>query len=354
MTEQWLDANKIKVGIVGGTGYTGIELLRLLVSHPHADIVAVTSRTECDKAIGDVYPNLRNHIDLSFSSPQSSDLLACDVVFFATPHGIAMQHAPELLKNGVKVIDLSADFRLQDPDQWEHWYGQPHACPELLIESIYGLCEVNRTSIRNARLVANPGCYPTAIQLGFLPLLEAGLIDSSRLIADAKSGVSGAGRVPSTAMLFCEAGENFKAYSAHGHRHLPEIVQGLNCVSKVNVALTFVPHLVPMARGIYATLYATLRSASCQLDIQELYESRYGNEPFVDILPSGSHPDTRTVRATNTCSIALHRPQDADTIVVLSTIDNLMKGAAGQAIQNMNVMFGLDEWQGLNYVATLP
>jgi len=342
----------INVGIIGGTGYTGVELLRLLMGHPEIRIRAITSRSESGKAVADLFPNLRGHLDLRFSEPASAELDACDLVFFATPNGTAMKMVPALLSMGVRVIDLAADFRLKDKADWVQWYGMDHACPELLEEAVYGLPEVNRDAIANARLVANPGCYPTAVSLGFLPLLETGLVDNGSLIADAKSGVSGAGRKASVATLMGECGESFKAYAASGHRHLPEIRQNLSQLAREPVGLTFVPHLVPMIRGIEATLYARLKADAG--DLQGLFETRYGNEPFVDVMPFGTHPETRSVRGVNHCRIALHRPQEGNTLVVLSVIDNLVKGAAGQAIQNMNLMFGLDEAMGLGSVALLP
>ncbi len=342
----------IKIGIVGGTGYTGVELLRLLAMHPHAEVTRITSRAESGRQVSDLYGNLRGYFDLAFSEPDEAELAACDLVFFATPNGTAMQMVPGLLEAGSRVIDLAADFRLRDPLVWEQWYGMPHACTDVLGEAVYGLPELNREQIRGARLVANPGCYPTATALGFLPLLEQGLVDSSTLVADCKSGVSGAGRGANAAMLMGEVGESFKAYAVAGHRHLPEIRQTLESVSGQQVGLTFVPHLVPMIRGIHATLYARLKSDIDSL--QELFEQRYRDEPFVDVLPAGSHPETRSVRGVNHCRIAVHRPQGADTVVVLSVIDNLTKGAAGQAIQNMNLMFGLDERTGLDQVALLP
>ncbi len=342
----------IKAGIVGGTGYTGLELLRLLAGHPGVQLRAITSRSEKGVAVSDMFPNLRGHVDLSFVAPEPSVLRACEVVFFATPNGIAMEMVPELLAAGVRVVDLAADFRLRRVEDWVQWYGVPHACPEFLEEAVYGLPEVNRDAIRGARLVANPGCYPTATQLGFLPLLERGLIDAGRLIADAKSGVSGAGRKANVGTLLCEAGDNFKAYGVPGHRHLPEIRQGLADIAGQPVGLTFVPHLTPMLRGIHSTLYGVL--VNTDEDLQALYESRYAHEPFVDVLPAGSHPETRSVRAANLCRIAVHRPQQGDTVVVLSVIDNLVKGAAGQAIQNMNLMFGLPETAGLDGIPLMP
>lgn len=341
----------IKVGIVGGTGYTGVELLRLLAQHPEVELAAITSRAEAGSAVAEMFPSLRGRVQLSFSDPATAQLKDCQVVFFATPNGVAMQQARSLLEAGVKVIDLAADFRIKDIAVWEKWYGMTHAAPELVAEAVYGLPELNREQIRQARLVANPGCYPTAVQLGFLPLIEAGCVDVRHLIADAKSGVSGAGRKAETHILFAEASDNFKAYGVSGHRHLPEIRQGLSTVCGNEVELTFVPHLTPIIRGIHATLYAKITREE---DFQELYEKRYAGEYFVDVLPAKSHPDTRSVRAANTCRIAVHRPQGGDTLVVLSVIDNLVKGAAGQAVQNMNLMFGLEECLGLTQVPVLP
>lgn len=341
----------IKVGIVGGTGYTGVELLRLLAMHPQVALQVITSRADAGTQVSQMFPSLRGHVDLFFSHPDHAHLEQCDLVFFATPNGIAMQQVRALLTSGAKVIDLAADFRLQDIASWEKWYGMTHACPDLVAQAVYGLPEVNREKIRTARLVANPGCYPTAVQLGFIPLLEAGVIGPDSLIADAKSGVSGGGRKAEMAFLFPEAADNFKAYGVAGHRHLPEIKQGLTRVAGNPVGLTFVPHLTPMIRGIHATLYGKLTD---EVDLQALFERRYANEPFVDVMPAGSHPDTRSVRGANHCRIAVHRPQGGDTVVVLSVIDNLVKGAAGQAVQNMNIMFGLPEDSALNNVALLP
>ncbi|CAG0930307.1 MAG: N-acetyl-gamma-glutamyl-phosphate reductase [Rhodocyclaceae bacterium] len=341
----------IKVGIVGGTGYTGVELLRLLAQHPQVKLKAITSRGEAGSAVADMFPSLRGRVSLDFVAPDATSLNGCDLVFFATPNGIAMGQARALLEAGVRVIDLAADFRIKDVTEWEKWYGMKHAAPELIAETVYGLPESNREEIRSARLVANPGCYPTAVQLGFLPLVEAGLVDTDNLIADAKSGVSGAGRKTEVHTLFSEASDNFKAYGVAGHRHLPEIRQGLSIAADKPISLTFVPHLTPMIRGIHATLYARI---SREADFQAVYETRYKNEPFVDVLPFASHPETRSVRAANTCRIALHRPQGGNILVVLSVIDNLVKGAAGQAVQNMNIMFGIDECAGLTQIPVLP
>ncbi len=341
----------IKAGIVGGTGYTGVELLRLLAGHPQVALTAITSRSEAGMAVSEMFPNLRGHVALAFSEPDPATLRGCDVVFFATPNGTAMTMARELLEAGVRVIDLAADFRLTEPALWEQWYGSPHACPDLLGEAVYGLPEVNRAALRGARLVANPGCYPTAVTLGFLPLLEAGVVDPAHLIADAKSGVSGAGRKAGVGSLLCEAGDSFKAYGVPGHRHWPEIRQNLGRVGGGEVGLTFVPHLTPMIRGIHATLYARLTR---EVDLQTLFAERYAGEPFVDVMPAGAHPETRSVRGANLCRMSVHRPQGGDMVVVLSVIDNLVKGAAGQAVQNMNILFGLEETAGLTGIALLP
>jgi len=341
----------VKVGIVGGTGYTGVELLRLLAQHPEVELAAITSRGEAGTAVADMFPSLRGRVSLSFVDPAAADLKSCDVVFFATPNGIAMQQAPALLDAGVRVVDLAADFRIRDVGEWEKWYGMQHASPNWVAQAVYGLPEMNREKIRGARLIANPGCYPTAVQLGFMPLVEAGVVELGGLVADAKSGVSGAGRKAETHILFAEASDNFKAYGVAGHRHLPEIRQGLRAMASADVGLTFVPHLTPLIRGIHATLYARVAK---EVDFQQLFVDRYAGEPFVDVLPPKSHPETRSVRSANVCRIAVHRPQGGDTLVILSVIDNLVKGAAGQAVQNMNIMFGFEETTGLWQLPVLP
>lgn len=342
----------IKAGIIGATGYAGVELLRLLAGHPHVKIEQITSRAEQGKAVSSLFPNLRGIIDLTFTSPEVAKLSECDVVFFATPNGTAMKMVPELLDADIRVIDLAADFRLKDPAEWQKWYAMEHHCPELLKDAVYGLPEINREAIKKARLVANPGCYPTAVQLGFLPLIENKLTDLRHLVADAKSGVSGAGRTANVDTLMAEMGESFKAYAVSGHRHLPEIRQGLQAIAQSPISLTFVPHLLPIIRGIHATLYATVVDTS--VDLQQLYETRFQDELFVDVLPEGHHPETRTVRGSNICRISVVRPQGDETVVVLSVIDNLVKGASGQAVQNMNLMFSLPENSGLDSIAIMP
>ncbi len=346
---------QITAGIIGGTGYTGVELLRLLARHPNATPTCITARAQAGQPVGEVFPALRGVVDLQFTAPEESRLAQCDVVFSAAPNGVAMHHAEQLLQAGVKLIDLSADFRLRDARLWQQWYGEPHACPALLQQAVYGLPEINRERIRAAHLVANPGCYPTAVQLGYLPLIENRLIDTDHLIADVKSGVSGAGRKASLNTALGEAGDSFKAYSAPGHRHQPEIEQELGKLAGHPVGLVFIPHLLPIIRGIHATLYGRLRKSGTELaELWELYQQRFADEPFVDVLPQGAHADTRSVRGSNVCRIALHQPGGGDTVVVLAVEDNLVKGAAGQAVQNMNLMFGLPETAGLDAVALVP
>lgn len=341
----------VTIGIVGGTGYTGVELLRILARHPQARVASVTSRKEAGMPVAEMFPSLRGSVDLRFSDPATTDLGSCDLVFFATPTGVAMEQTPALLERGTRIIDLAADFRLKNVAAWQKWYGMTHACPQLLEEAVYGLPELNRARIRRARVVGNPGCYATAVQLGFLPLIEAGVVDARHLIADAKSGVSGAGRKAEVHILFSEAADNFKAYAMSGHRHSSEILEGLTQAGRQEIGVTFVPHLTPMIRGIHATLYARLTQ---DIDVQQLYEKRFAEEPFVDVMPPGNTPDTRSVRGANQCRIALHRPGNGDTVVVLAVIDNLVKGAAGQAVQNMNIMFDMPETTGLEALALLP
>ncbi|RZF54529.1 N-acetyl-gamma-glutamyl-phosphate reductase [Acinetobacter halotolerans] len=346
----------ISVGIVGGTGYTGVELLRLLLRHSQVQVSILTSRTEAGKRVADMFPSLRGHTDLKFSDLDLDQLKQCDVVFFATPHGVAMQHAEDLVAAGTKVIDLAADFRLQDLAQFEKWYGMQHHCPTVLKESVYGLTELNREKIKQANVIGNPGCYPTTVQLGLAPLLKNRLINTQSIIVDAKSGVSGAGRKASLGMIYSENADNFKAYSVAGHRHHPEIVEALENISGQKGQfdqLIFVPHLVPMIRGMLSTIYVDLTELGQQTDLQALYESFYQNERFVDVMPANSSPETRSVRGANELRIAIHQPQP-NKLIVLVAQDNLVKGAAGQAVQNMNLMFGFDEATGLEGIGLLP
>jgi len=351
----------IKVGIVGGTGYTGVELLRMLAQHPEVQLTAITSRKEAGMPVSEMFSSLRGRVDIAFSTPEDAKLTECDAVFFATPHGVAMSQAKELLAANVRILDLAADFRLKDTQVFEQWYGMPHQCPDILEEAIYGLAEINREQIKKARVVGLAGCYPTSVQLGFAPLLSPKstkgkkLIDTQYLISDSKSGVSGAGRKAEVGTLLAEASDNFKAYGVKGHRHLPEIEQGLKAIAcHQDVKLTFVPHLVPMIRGIHSTLYAKILPDGQAVDFQALYEDFYRDEYFVDVMPTGSHPETRSVRGSNQLRIAVHRPGGGDTLVILVVEDNLVKGASGQGIQCLNLMFGFPENMGLNQIALLP
>lgn len=347
-----VDQQCLKIGIVGATGYTGVELLRLLVGHQKVMLHVVTSDTEKGKHITDVFPNLSGFLDMQFSAHDSPLLHECDVIFFATPHATSMYKIPKLLDGQIKIIDLSADFRLQDPAQWKHWYGVEHAAPELLERAVYGLPEMNRQQIAKADLVANPGCYPTAILLGFLPLLEKNYVAIDSLIADAKSGCSGAGRKAVLNNTFSEISGSLSAYSISGHRHLPEICQVLSQSAKQAIDLTFTPHLIPMVRGIFATLYSQLNQVD--IDITDMYQKRYNDEPFIDIVNTVEKISTSSVYGTNMCRILVKQTHDSNKLTVMSIIDNLVKGAAGQAIQNMNIMFGFCEEMGLKHPAIYP
>jgi len=345
---------KLKVGIVGGTGYTGVELLRLLSLHPGVEIAVVTSRGEAGMPVAELYPNLRGRVDISFSDPANVDLTVCDVVFFATPHGIAMNQAAALMESNTKVIDLAADFRLQDPEVFEKWYKMPHSCPDILKQAVYGIPEINRTKVEKANVTANPGCYPTTVLLGLLPLLESAYIDfSAPIIADAKSGVSGAGRKADIATAFSEVSDNMKAYGLSGHRHHPEIEAQLKLLAGQDLQLIFVPHLIPMIRGMLSTIHIKLAASAKGVDLQALYEQQYAGEGFVDVVAPGKSPETRSVRGSNYLRIAI-QPQQNDYLTIVVVQDNLVKGAAGQAVQNMNIMFGLDEIMGLDVVPLMP
>ena len=345
---------KIKVGIVGGTGYTGVELLRLLAIHPNVELVAITSRGDAGLAVADMFPSLRGYVDLAFTDPANANLNQCDVVFFATPHGVAMSQAQALLEANVKVIDLAADFRLQDTVVFEKWYKMPHSCPDVLKNAVYGVPELNRDKIKSAKVIGNPGCYPTTVLLGLSPLLEKDLIDfSAPIIADSKSGVSGAGRKAEVATLFAEASDNMKAYGVSGHRHHPEIHAQLTQMAGKEVQFIFVPHLIPMIRGMLSTIYVKLSEKARSTDLQALFETRYQQERFVDVLPAGVLPETRSVRGSNQIRIALHK-QAGDYLTLVVVQDNLVKGAAGQAVQNMNIMFNVPENTGLEVVPLLP
>ncbi len=354
----------IEAAIVGGTGYTGVELIRLLSAHPNVNIKWLTSRSEAGKPVTSIFPSLRGFTDLVYSDlgDDTTDALSqCDVVFFATPHGVAMTQAPKLVAAGVKVIDLAADFRLQSLQAFESWYQHKHACPELLKQAVYGLPEINRDAIKKAAVIGNPGCYPTTAILGLKPLITAqnalgSALVERRIIIDAKSGVSGAGRQAKLDLNYAETTDNFKAYGLAGHRHLPEIEQGIQAILASQIAhrIRFVPHLVPMVRGMFTTIHLGLTDEGVEQDLHSLYVTAYQNEPFIDVMPKGEYPDTRSVRASNRLRIAVYQDNSRHEATVLVVQDNLVKGAAGQAVQCMNVMFGFEETLGLNHVPIVP
>lgn len=354
---------KIKVGIVGGTGYTGVELIRLLSQHPNADVIMLTSRSEAGRRVDDMFPSLRGVTDLAFSDLDDNELAKCDVVFFATPHGVAMKHAKFLTEHNTKVIDLAADFRLQNLDDFRQWYDLEHECPDLLRQSVYGMPEVNREQIAKADIIGNPGCYPTTAILGLKPLIDEQNRQGKPLIEpwiiiDAKSGVSGAGRQAKMNLLFSETSDSFSAYGVAGHRHAPEIEQGVQEILKGKSVqqhdIRFVPHLVPMIRGMFSTIHIRLTQAGQAVDLQKLYENAYQDEFFVDVMPKGKYPDTRSVRGSNRLRVAVQTLKNSPIATILVVQDNLVKGAAGQAVQNMNIMFGLDETAGLTLVPVVP
>lgn len=338
----------VRVGIVGASGYTGVELARLLAGHPECCITVATSRQYAGKPLAEVFPNLRKRVDVVCENLTVEELVEkADFFFTAVPHKTAMDIAPKLLAAGKKVVDLSADFRIHDAKVYEAWY-QAHTSPELLAEAVYGLPELYRDQVRTARLTANPGCYPTSVILATVPLLQAGLIDPATLIIDSKSGTSGAGRAASVGTLYCEVADGFKAYKVGGsHRHIPEIEQELSLAAGQPVTISFTPHLLPLSRGILSTIYATLTDQGRQTDLQALYEQRYSEEPFVRVLPAGTPPATQYVRGSNCCDISLQVDKRTNRVIVLSAIDNIGKGASGQAVQNMNLMLGLSETAGL-------
>jgi N-acetyl-gamma-glutamyl-phosphate reductase len=337
-----------RIGIVGGTGYTGVELLRMLATHPSVKVSCLTSRSEAGKTVASLYPWLSHYGDLIFEEPSIDTLSACDLVFYATPNKIAMNEASALLDCNVRVIDLAADFRFSDVGLWESAYGGPHGAPHLIQEAVYGLPEKYRAEIAGACLVGNPGCYPTALAL--MPLVEASFLSGSQVIVDGKSGASGAGRSARTDLIVAEASDNFHAYAAGGHRHAPEMTHQISKMGQ-DVAVTFVPHLLPMIRGIEVTAYV---STSLSLaEAREIFVSRYQNEPLVSVVSDGEHPETRWVRGSNRCVIGVYQQQPGH-LIISSVIDNLVKGAAGQAIQNMNLMLGLDEFEALPMYALSP
>lgn len=343
---------KIKAGIIGGSGYTGIDLIRILIGHENVDIHTIVSRSLKGQKVSDIFANLTGLTQLEYSNTDDPKLNECDVIFFATPHGVAMKSAGAFMQKGIKIIDLGADFRIKDATEWSKWYNMEHTEKDALSQAVYGLPEIYREQIKNAKLIANPGCYPTSILLALKPLLENKLINCSNIIADSKSGVSGAGRSANQKMLFCEVAESFKAYGVSGHRHFPEIKQELENIAKQEVNLTFVPHLLPMIRGIQSTIYVDL--IDNEIDVKPYFDKAYKNEKFVEILANGSYPETRSVKSSNYCQIGIQKVTHSNKLVIMSVIDNLIKGAAGQAVHNMNLMFGIAEQTGLSHIGVLP
>ena len=344
----------LKVGIYGASGYTGQELLRLLLRHPQAEVVALTSRRYAGVPVSDIYPVFVGLTDLAFVDASPEDVAgAADIVFLALPHGVSMAVAPIFLNAGKKVIDLSADFRLHDVATYEKWYSR-HTAPDIIKESVYGMPELYGDEIAKARLVANPGCYPTSVILGLAPLLKANWIDDSSIIADSKSGVSGAGREPQVGTLFCEVDEGFKAYKVGEHRHTPEMEQEISILAGCDVKISFTPHLLPITRGILSTIYATLQKDVTTAELIDLYRAFYKGKKFVRVYKAGTFPNISSVRGSNYCDIGLTVDARTKRVIIICAIDNLVKGAAGQAIQNMNLMCGLSEDTGLTMISLFP
>jgi len=340
----------VKIGIIGATGYVGAELLRLLLSHPKVEVTALSSVSFKGKEISNVYKNFLNKTDLICES--SDEVIEkCDVIFTALPHGLSEDIAKKAIDNKKICIDMGADFRLSNEAEYEEWYGKKFTQPEIHKDSVYGLPELNREKIKECSLIANPGCYPTTIELGLMPLLKNSLIKSDGIICDSKSGTTGAGRGLSLNTHFPEENETFAPYSVGGHRHTPEIEETLSAMSDNKVSVTFTPHLLPINRGILSTIYCTPKDKVNLKEIHKLYVDCYKNEPFVNILPLGETASIKNVRLTNDCFISLHLNHRQDQIIVVSTIDNMIKGAAGQAIQNMNIILGFNETDGLNLIA---
>lgn len=344
----------LKVAVVGASGYTGVELIRILVGHPEIEICCVTSRQHEGLPINQVFPSLSGFCEL-VCEPLDVTAIAkrADLIFTALPHKSAMEVVPGFFDAGCKVVDLSADYRLKDQAVYEQWY-QKHSSPELFAEAVYGLPELYRDQLQSTRLVANPGCYPTSVILGLAPLLEKQLIDPKSLIVDSKSGVSGAGRGVKLGSLYCEANEGFKAYGIASHRHTPEIEQELTGLANGTIRLSFTPHLLPVNRGILSTCYADLLEDKSSIELIEMFQQRYADEPFVRVMPGGDLPNIAFVRGTNFCDIGLVSDQHTGRVIVVTAIDNLVKGAAGQAVQNMNIICGFQESLGLGIVPTFP
>ncbi len=342
----------IRAGVLGATGYAGIETVRLLLRHSGVELTRVVSHSSAGAVISDLYPNLRGICDMKFTGLDVDDIAEnCDVVFTALPHGASKEVIPSLYKMGLKVIDLSGDFRYDDPEVYEKWYGQPHSDPELLAEAVYGLCELHRDKIKDARLIGNPGCYTTCSITGLYPLAASGFADNHSIIIDAKSGVTGAGRGAALPNMFCECTETMKAYKIATHRHTSEIEQELSKAAGEEVMLSFTPHLAPMKRGILATCYVNLKEKKTTEELVEIYKEFYKNDPFVVVYDAGKLPEVKDVAGSNRIGIGLVVDERLQRVVIVSCIDNLIKGAAGQAIQNMNIMYGLPEDTGLNDIA---
>ena len=343
-----------RVAVVGASGYTGIELLRLLSQHPETELTSVTSRQYANQNVADVFPSLAGSVDLAFEDVDPTALAGkADVIFTAVPHQTAMEMIPSLLAANCRVVDLSADFRIADAAIYEEWY-QEHSAPELLEEAVYGLPELFREIIHGARLIANPGCYPTSVALALAPLLENRLIDVASLIVDSKSGTSGAGRAAKVGTLFCEVNEGFKAYSLPRHRHTPEIEQTLSSLAGEDVTISFTPHLLPVNRGILSTCYASLPKMMSAEEVHGIFVERYSDEPFVRVLPFGQFPNISQVTVSNYCDVGVTVDERTGRVIALAAIDNLVKGAAGQAIQNMNLMLSIDEQTGLMTPPAFP
>jgi len=344
----------IRVGIIGASGYTGAELARILCNHPGIELTLATSRQYTGQPLARVFPSLAGRVDIVCSDPEADGLAdQADFFFTAVPHQTAMKVVPDLLAAGRKVVDLSADFRLRSAATYEQWYVE-HTAREYLDEAVYGLPEIYRDTIKTARLVANPGCYPTSVILGLAPLLTAGVIDPHTIVVDSKSGASGAGRAAQTGTLFCEVTEGFRAYKVGEHRHTPEMEQEISSLCGQQVTITFTPHLLPISRGILSTIYASLTIRKPEAEIRALYEGYFSDEKFVRFRGPGDLPAPQFVRGSNFCDISFRVDERTNRIIVLSTIDNLVKGAAGQAIQNMNIMCGFPEDRGLEVVPLFP
>jgi len=347
-------ANRVKVSIAGASGYTGLELIRLLARHPAVELVTLTSETYAGQQIADVVPSLKGWVEHELTPLSAAIADSCDILFLALPHTAAMAHVPAFLKHSCKVIDLSADFRLHDAEVFEAWYHTPHQTPDCLAEAVYGLPELHRDKIRSARLLANPGCYPTSVILALAPLMDADWVDLGSLIADSKSGISGAGRKPSPATQFAECNESLSAYNLASHRHTPEIEQELGALAKRGINLTFSPHLVPMTRGLLSTVYINTHRDVALDELAGRYRDFYADEPFVRILDSGKYANTHFVVHSNYCDIGLQVDTRNRRLIITSAIDNLLKGASGQAVQNLNIMLGIDEKTGLDFPGIFP